>query len=183
MTTTLTPERRAVVARVEENLLTGRHFDLVAQSARSVPLGAPPINHRDWARIMQTIANFAAASDRDAATAFALFGKINLYLTPNEVIAQVAEGLAKVVREGYFDVIGATGPGAGPRSSYQYPTTLSEAIWLSLLLVEVQMNAGYLGHVPSLGWALSSIIERENVRVPAAVFPKVAASLAERSGR
>jgi hypothetical protein len=176
-TATLTPQQQKVVDRVEADLLSGRYFDLIAASNRSVPLGGPPIASQYWAGIMQAIATFARDGDRSAATAYRLFGTINLYLTPNEVVAQVATGLAKVVREGYFDTIGATGPGASRRSAYEHATDLRTAIRLALLMVEVQMSAGYLGTVPQVGWALQSLVERERVSISSAVYPKVAASL------
>ena len=176
-TTTLNPQQRLAIGRTEENLLSGRYFDLIAASNRSVPLGGPPIASQYWAGIMQAIATYARDGDRSAATAYRLLGRINLYLTPNEVVAQVAEGLAEVVREGFFDVIGATGPGASRRSAYQYGTDLPQAIRLALLMVEVEMSAGYIGHVPQVGWALRLLVERERVSVHSAVYPKVAASL------
>jgi hypothetical protein len=176
-TATLNPQQRLAIGRTEENLLSGRYFDLIAASNRSVPLGGPPIASQHWAGIMQAIATFARDGDQSAATAVRLFGTINLYLTPNEVIAQVAAGLAKVVREGYFDVVGATGPAASRRSAYEHTTDLRTAIRLALLMVEVEMSAGYIGHVPQVGWVLRLLVKRERVSVSSAVYPKVALSL------
>jgi hypothetical protein len=180
VTDTFTPQQQAVIDRVESDLVSGRYFDRIAISNRSVPLGRPPIASRHWAAIMKALATYAADGDRAAATAAKVFGKVNLYLTPNEVIAQVAEVLAKVVREGYFDVIGATGPEGGRRSAHQHPTDLRQAIRLALLMVEVEMVAGYLGHLPGLGWALAHLVERENVSVSHWLYPTLAAALAKK---
>jgi hypothetical protein len=177
MNTTFTENEVAAIARVEANLLSGYYFTLIANSNRSVPKGRAPINSRHWADIMKAVATYAAAGDRSAATAAKIFGRVNLYLTPNEVIAQVADVLGEVVREGYYDVIRATGPEPGRPSSHQHATTLHEALRLALLMTEVEMSAGYIGHVPGVGWVLRHLVERENIRVYAAYLPRVAKAL------
>lgn len=170
---------RAVIARVEKDLLSGRYFDLIVASNKSVPLGRGPIRSSDWAAIMKTIATYAAASDRSAATAAQIFGRINLYLTPNEVMAQVAQVLAEVVRKGYTDVWGATGPNASRPSAYEHATDLHEALRLALLMTEVEMNAGFIGHVPGMGWVLQHLVERENIQIYPWTFPALAAKIAK----
>jgi hypothetical protein len=180
-TTELTEGQIQAIERVEKNLLDGHYFTLIANSNRSVPLGGAPINSRHWAGIMKAVATYAASDNRAAATAHKIFGRINLYLTPNEVIAQVATVLAEVVREGYFDVIGATGPEAGRRSAHQHPTDLRAALYLALLMSEVEMNAGYIGHVPGVGWVIQHLVERENVTVYACYLPCVSEKLADAS--
>lgn len=179
MNTTITEGDQKVIARVEAELLSGYYFTLTANGSRSVPLGGPPIRSGDWANIMKAVATYATWSDQAAATAFKIFGRINLYLTPNEVIAQVADVLAEVVKEGYYDVIRATGPEAGRASAHQHATNLREAIRLALLMTEVEMSAGYIGHVPGVGWVLRHLVERESVVVYACYLPKVAKSLTE----
>jgi hypothetical protein len=173
-----TARDQAVIDRVEADLLSGRYFTLKATSNRSVPLGRGPIASRDWANIMRAIAVYAAGGDRSAATASKLFGRINLYLTPNEVVAQVAEVLAEVVREGYWDVVAATGPDAGRPSQHQHATDLHEALRLALLMTEVELNAGWIGHAPGIGWCVDALMKREGVTALAHVYPKVAAKIA-----
>jgi hypothetical protein len=178
-TTELTEGQIQAIERVEKNLLSGDYFTLIANSNRSVPLGGASINSRHWADIMKAVATYAASDGRAAATAFKIFGRVNLYLTPNEVIAQVATVLADVVREGYFDVVRATGPEAGRQSAHQHATDLRAALYLALLMSEVELNAGNIGHVPGVGWALQHLVERENLTVYACYLPKVAAQLAK----
>lgn len=175
-TSTLTESQQQTVERVERKLVSGDYFTLIVNSNRSGRLGRGPIASRDWARIMQVVATYASTGDRAAATAFRIFGRINLYLTPNEVVAQVAEALAEVARDGWHDVVGATGPGAGRPSQYDHPTDLRAAIMLALLMCEVQMNAGYTGRAPGIGWVLRHLIERENITVPTRL-PRVYAAL------
>jgi hypothetical protein len=179
MNTTVTEADQKVIARVEAELISGQYFTLAANGHRSVPLGGPPIRSGDWANIMKAVATYATWSDRAAATAAKIFGRINLYLTPNEVIAQVATVLAEVVKEGYYDVVRATGPEAGRASAHQHATDLREAIRLALLMDEVEMSAGYIGYVPGVGWVLRHLVERESVTVYAAYLPKVAKALAK----
>lgn len=176
---TITPADQTVIERVEGNLLSGQYFTLIANGNYSVPKGGAPITGKHWAEIMKAIATYATMGDQAAATAFKIFGRVNLYLTPNEVIAQVATVLAEVVKEGYYDVIGATGPEPGRASSHQHATTLRDAIRLALLMTEVEMSAGNIGHVPGVGWVLRHLVEREGIRVYAAYLPQVAKRLAE----
>jgi hypothetical protein len=178
-TTELTEGQIKGIERTEKNLLDGQYFTLIANGNRSVPLGGAPIASRNWAGIMKAVATYAASGDRAAATAFKIFGRINLYLTPNEVIAQVATVLGEIVREGYFDVIGATGPEASRESAHQHSTSLREAIHLALLMSEVELSAGYIGHVPGVGWALRHLVEREGITVYACYLPQVAKALAK----
>lgn len=178
-TTTFTENEQKVIARVETGLLNGQYFSLIANGNRSVPKGGAPINSRHWADIMKAVAAYAAGGDQSAATAFKIFGRINLYLTPNEVIAQVADVLGEIVREGYYDVITATSPEPGRPSSHQHATDLREAIRLALLMSEVEMSAGYIGHVPGVGWVLRHLAERESVTVYACYLPRVAKALAK----
>lgn len=178
MSTQTTTRDQAVIDRVEENLLSGYYFTLIERSNKSVPLGRGPIRSRDWANIMEAIAKYAQQGDRSAATARALFGRINLYLTPNEVIAQVAGVLAEVVRKGYYDVVRATGPEPGRPSSHEHATDIREALRLALLMTEVEAAAGYIGHVPGIGWCVKALVEREGITVYEAYMPRVAKMLA-----
>jgi hypothetical protein len=181
MNQTLTPERQAVVDRVEAGLLDGSYFARSATGNRSVPLGRGPIAGRNWAQIMQAVALFATDGDRNVATAHQILGRVNPYLTTNEVVAQVSERLAVVASKGYHDVIGATGPESGRPSSHQHPTTLRQAIILALLLIEVEHAAGNVGHVPGIGWCLRALMDREGITVPAHLFPRLAAAEAKRA--
>ncbi len=179
MTTYLTQAERdeQTMARFEADLISGLYFTRRVASNKSVPLGGPPIASRHWADIMGAIAQYAKQGDRAADVAAHLFGRINQYATPNEVVAQVADVLAAYVRNGYYDVRRATGPDPGRPSSHQHDTTLRDAIHLALLMVEVEMSAGYIGHVPGLGWCLHRLVTRENMIPNRFYLPKVAKAL------
>jgi hypothetical protein len=176
--TTITPERQKVVDRVEADLVSGRTFQLTANSNNSVRKGGAPIASRHFGQIVATLGKFAADSDWATAAVLPILRRINPYLMPNEVVAQVAQGLAEFTREPYRDVIGATGPEAGRPSAHLHPNTLRKGITLSLLMTEVELSAGYIGHVPGIGWCVAALMEREGMTVPAHLFPKTAAKAA-----
>lgn len=180
-TKTFTEREQAVIDRVEADLLSGRYFTLIANSHKSVPLGRGPASARGWGGAMQAIAKFAAEGDWFASVAYRTLGRVNLYLTPNEVHAQIAARFADIVAEGYTDVIGMTGPEASRPSAYEHPTTLRQAILLALLMVEVHHRSDFLGSVPGIGWCLRALMERENVPVSAHLFPALHAAEALRA--
>lgn len=167
----------ATIARVEADLLSGRYFRLIANSHNSVPKGGPPVTSGGWAKAMEAVAKYAQMGDRAAATAAQVFGKINLYATTNEVVAQVATRLAEVAATDYYDVIRATGPEPGRPSSHTHPTDLRSALYLALLMTEVRVVVGYHGSAPGIGWVVQHLVERENLPVYACYLPNVAKML------
>lgn len=173
----MTARDDAAIARVEVDLVSGRYFRLIAASNRSAPLSGAPIASRDWANMMLAIATYARMGDRAASTAAQIFGRVHQYLTPNEVVAQVADALAEVARSGWYDVRSASGPNPGHPSSHEHPTTLRDALWLALLMTEVEMSAGNIGHVAGPGWVLQRLVARENITVHQVYLPQVAKAL------
>ena len=170
-TTTRTEREQQVIDRVEAELTSGRTFTLIEQSHRSHRLGGPPATSRAYGRIIETLGRFAREGDWHTAAVREAITRLNPYLTPNEQIAQVASVLAKFVREGYYDVIGATGPEASRPSAHQHAITLRQAILLKMLMVEVEEAADYCGSVPGLGWCVQALMEREGMTIPQHLFP------------
>jgi hypothetical protein len=182
--TTLRSEReQKVIDRVESELLSGRTFTLIEQAHKSVPLGGPPATSRAYGRIIEALGRFARQGDWHTAAVRGAITCLNPYLTPNEQIAQVAGALAKFVREGYYDVISATGPEASRPSAHQHAVTLRQALLLKMLTVEVEEAADFAGSVPGVGWCVTALMEREGMTLPSHLFPLHAAVLASRSER
>jgi hypothetical protein len=182
-TKTYTDSEQVVIDRVEADLLSGNYFTLRERSNRSARLGGPAVSSRGFSGVMQALAKFAGDSDWATSVAAPALRSVNAYVTPNEVLAQVAASLAKSVHDGYFDVIGATGPEAGRSSAHQHKVTLRQAITLALLMVEVEHGVGYHGSVPGVGWCLAALMEREGMIVPAHLFPATATNQKARAAR
>lgn len=171
MTTTHTEADQRVIDRVEQELLSGRTFFLIWQARKSAPLGGPAINSRGYGQIIATLGRFAAQGDWHVAAVREAISALNPYVTTDEVIAQVAAALQQFVAEGYYDVIGATGPEASRPSAHQHTVTLRQALLLSMLMVEVEEAAGYSGSVPGMGWCKQALMEREQMTFPQHLFP------------
>lgn len=176
-TKTYTEREQSIIDRVEQELTSGKTFHLISQSYFSKPLGGPPATARGYGRIIQTLGRFAAEGDWHLAAVREAISVLNPYVTPGEQIALVARSLCNFVNEGYYDVIGATGPEAGRPSAHQHPITLRQAILLKMLMVEVEEAADSAGSVPGLGWCVRALMERENMTIPAHLLlpPHVAA--------
>ncbi len=167
-----TESEQSTIARVEADLLSGRYFHLIANGNRSVHGYASAIAARGYGGILQALGRYAAQGDREVAAVSKIH--VNPYGTTNEAIAQVASGLAKVASEGYYDVIGATGPEASRPSAHQHKTTLRVALGMALLMTEVKMVAGFSGSVPNIGWCLDALLKRENYPIYPMTYPHVA---------
>ena len=102
-TTTRTESDQKVIDRVERELVSGQTFQLKANSNRSVRKGGAPIAARHYGQIVETLGRFAADGDWATAVVTSALRGLNPYLTPNEVVAQVAQALADFAREPYFD--------------------------------------------------------------------------------
>lgn len=158
----LTADRDAIVDRVRSELVTGKSFHLIAQSLRSIPRGGPPMTHYMYARLLESLASYAMMSDRATATVHRiLMRSLNPYTTEHEVMAVIAEQLAKVAQEGYFDVIGNAAPDAGRRSAHQHDTTLRDAIWLRLLYAELEGAVAGSARA-ELGWVLRILVAEDD---------------------
>jgi len=174
-----TTNEQAIIERVERELVTGESFRLIERSeySRFTCGDRIPARSQDWARLIGALAKYAEQGDRAAqAVATVLGGGINPYLTNGEILAKVAAGFAKVVQNGWDDVIGRTGPEPGRPSAYQHDTTLVDAIHLRLAFEEAR--AAFEGSEKAgVGWVLEHLIERENITVFAHYLPRVAKRL------
>ena len=163
--------REAAYERFKAEYVSGAYF-----ARRSFPdpiarYHGGPLHPRQYGGMMEAVARFASQGDWHAAVARHIFGKVNLYSTPTEAVAQVAGGISEFARKGYTDVVGMTGPEAGRPSQYtDKPVTERQSLLLVLLLAEVEMAASKagvgLGHVPGLGWVVSRWMEEQDMSLP-----------------
>lgn len=183
-TSTRTTADQATIDSTAADLIAGRWHARKARSQRSVMGYQPAISSRSWAAAMNALTRFAGSSDWAASVVFRTIGRVNLYSTPAEVAAQINDGLSAAARDGWHDVIGATGPEASRPSAHQHPTTLRQALLLALLSVEVEHAiGGAVSGVPGVGWAVQALLdddEHGDTHGQGWLFPLSAAAAARR---
>lgn len=177
MSQTPAEQREAAYARVLGEMRGGTDF---ARWSFPDPIAryGPPIDARSYGRMMQAVAVFAQQGDWHAAAARSIFGKVNLYATPVEAVAQVAAAITEFMSGGYTDVHRLTGPESGRYSQHaKQAMTEWQMVVLHLLFIEVKMGVTGLGSIASVGWALDRWMEETGVQVPH-YFPQIRASRA-----
>jgi hypothetical protein len=181
--TTLDQRRQVAMDQYRQKLTDGVVFHYGDESHSSADRMSyhGPLNHRDYAKAVKALGNIAGMSDRMAAAVAHILPKLNLRGTKPQLLASLHRALGDVHREGYFDVVGATGPNASRRSAYEHPTTLRDAVWLELIVSEVEIALGEA--VYALGWCLTALVDELEVRPPAYCFPGVADQLQKRAER
>jgi hypothetical protein len=148
------------------DLLTGRVFQLAANSANSVIGYRPAVTTRSWGRVCETTGRMAAANgDAVATVASQILGRLNLWGTDFQVEASWWQHAADAIAAGFDDVHGQTGPEPCRFSDAQRPYTLTQC-----LLVYVWGKAATshlsLGTLPDLGWCAAAMVAVMRVRVP-----------------
>ena len=167
------PPERAIVDRVREDLLTGRHFALRVMSHRSADFmrSRAPIGHATWAHAVATLARMAAQSQPLASIAQSVVIAVPLYGTPPQVAAAIFDAGHGALAAGYHDVIAATGPEAGRPSLYRRSFTLRERIEVAYWLQEA--TAPCLDTVPTIGWVLPILASEVGFDPSPSQFPTV----------
>lgn len=160
-TDTLTLDQIDTVARVEDDLVTGRTFRLIEASARSSYGYRPPVNRQGWAHAIETLGRMAAQSDPLAAVARRAVAHVNLYGTAPQVHAGLAGAFAQAVADGYDDVIGRSAPDAGRRRDHHRAFTLHECVALAVWLEEASRFV--TDRTFGVGWVVSHLARREGV--------------------
>ncbi len=150
-------ESAKVVDRYRDDLLSGRTLALHAASARSALGYRPPIRHEDWATAMERIARMARSSERLAAIARSIFGKVNLYGTDGQAQAAVYEAALHATSKPYLDVVGLAGPEPGRRSDRTHEWTLRDRVALAYWLEYA--TRPFASTTPGVGWTLSIVAE------------------------
>lgn len=181
---TQTAEQRAAAnaERVEEyarDLVSGEVFRKIEASQRSRRSyhGAGPLGYRAYSEMLAAVARFARESDRHADVAYRIVHDAPLYNTEAEVLAKIADVLAQVCAEGYFDVVGAASPEPGRRSDHSHPTTLRWALQLDLLWTEITTRVD-TSTSNAIGWCAQALLDREHVTVYQHTYPNIHAEKA-----
>lgn len=169
-----TDEEVAIIERVREDLLSGRSFILVANSARSARGYAPPCTRRAWGHAVRLLGEMAVESDSLAQVATLIVHRLPLYQTPTEAQAHVYEAATEALAAGFDDVIGRSAPDAGRYSAHQRDFTLRERVLLAVWLVGVCAEFERWSSAPRIGWCLAAIARAEGVTTPRRVTEALA---------
>jgi hypothetical protein len=183
MTTTrpLDQKTTEIVERHRTALENGTRFMWYHQSYASADRmsGGGPINSRKYAEVLMCLSRYALMGDKQAQHVSKIVSKINLYGTPSQVLAGIGQAMFEIMVGGFDDVIGRTGPEAGRYSDHQHASTLRDALYLDMLLTEIEMATHMSASVPGIGWVDAILIreqqEQSYFAIHAAYFPHVAA--------
>lgn len=151
-----------IVNEYREKLRSGKTLALSAASHRSRFGYQPPINRRNWAHAMQTLAKMAEQSDRLAAVASHIMGRVNLYGTDAQACARMYEFAFEAMNKPYVDYIGLAGPEPGRRSDRTHEWTLYDRVavhyWLELA------TRGMTASGSGVGWCLQRVAQEVGFR-------------------
>lgn len=163
-----------------DDLALGRTFHYQADAHRSADFMRRygPISARNYAGVLGAVARFTSQhpSDWKTAVADAILSKIRSAFTDHQVMAGIAEELAKFVAAGWHDFQTSTGPEAGRPSQHVHRLTEGQLVLLSLLAQEIASNLS-LGSVAGIGWCLRRYIDEIGFDVDRLMFPNMAAKL------
>lgn len=148
------------------DLLTGRVFQLAANSANSVIGYQSPVTTRSWGRVCETTGRMAAQNGDGVATvASRILGHLNLWGTDFQVAASWWQHAADTIAEGFDDVHARSGPEPCRFSDAQRPYTLTQCL-LVYVWGKAAMSYLSLGTLPGLGWCAAAMVAVMRVRVP-----------------
>lgn len=160
--------RAKTLLQTEENLLSGRYFHLCSESARSRYGYQPPVNHRDYGHVIETLGKMAGRGDQFAQMAAAIVGAgLNLYGTDAQIIAKVYEAAARTLSNPYDDVLSRSGPEATRFKDAQRPWSLGFRVELEYWLTAC-FPTRMMGSLQGVGWPIAELAKRENVYPTAA---------------
>jgi len=179
--TTITPDARRELALVdyENAIASGLAFHRIAASNRS----ADQLNYRHmvpaetYGRVVATLGTAARMGDFYAEAASQALRAVSPFLNDWQIVAGIADAFALFASTEWNDTRSATGPEAGRPSSHRHEVSLRQKLTLHAILLEVETHL-QLGHVVGLGWALTALLLREEVRVNAAYLPQIGGLLA-----
>jgi hypothetical protein len=163
-TTTKTRSERdlRIIAEAEESYLSGATF---ARASYSTALSyQPPIQSRDYGRVIETLGRLATEGDACASIAQRLVRSVNLYGTPSQVEAGLYRAAFEAINEGYDDVIGRTGPEGGRYSDHQHAYSIRVVLLVACYIAEAV--APFAIHVTGYGpggWVLKALCERHRL--------------------
>jgi len=155
---TTTDARQAAAARHEDDLRTGRAFDLVAASHRNADLLSytPMITAAQFGKVVALLGNVAAVSPFYAYAVSNALPSVFHTLGAYQLSANIAASFGQTVRDGWTDYAALSGPEAGRPSQHRHGVTLAQSAGLRLVTVELGTILP-LGSIPTPGWALVDV--------------------------
>lgn len=165
MSTTDTPTREQaerdaeILAKVTDQLMTGKTFALKAASCRSITGYQPPSQVRSYGDALAVLAKGTRISDRMARLVHVIVGGLPFASTPGDTVAAMYDAAGRALAAGFFDHVGAASPEPGRRSDHEHTYTLRDRLLLSVLLANA--SACYLPTGSRHGWAMQAIIDQE----------------------
>ena len=178
MTTTLDPRSAATVARVWDDIRTGRSWGYRSMSERSADRMSynPPMRAESYGKTLAVIGTWVGSSDRRAAVARKIVPSIPLYGSEHQMLAAIAEAIGETLRTPYTDVIGRSGPEAGRPSDHIHAWTDHDRIGLEVLYAEIGIAVSGTTY-GNVGWVLQHILTEEGFLPTAYGTPKVYAAV------
>jgi len=153
MPDTRTDRDTQIIAKYEQDLLSGVVFTRWATAERSYIGYRPPTHRRDFALLVEALGKLAGESDETAQIVHAMVTKLHLYGNTEELYASAYQAAAEAVRKGYTDVIGLASPEPPRRRDALRPYQLST-------LLRVDETLSLVRH-REVGWCAKALIERE----------------------
>lgn len=138
-------------------------FGNKARSLRSIMGYKPPPGHRHVAALYKAAATLAGMGDSFVPFAMAIARAGGQYQSRGELLACAYEGLARVAREGYTDVIRLASPEPGRRKDAQRAYTLRELLTVSGVMALAECDFEAINGVPGIGWCESALRHAEHM--------------------
>lgn len=163
MTSNLTPERQAIVDRYAGDVDSLKAFANAEASHRSRRSYMPPLNNREYGKVIEALGKMAQRGPKLAAVAHKTLAKVNPYGDRAQACASVYSAFAEALRGEFFDVARAASPEPGRYSDNHKSFSLADKIlclaWANVILAGLTDSTG--GH----GWALVALAEREGINL------------------
>lgn len=157
-------QRDTIISNYMDATLDGDTFTGAARSLRSIRGYKPPPTSREVAALYIAAGKLAAMGDNFVPFATAIARAGGQYQSSGELLASAHEAAARVVREGYTDVIKLASPEPGRRRDAQRPFTMREILTVREALTDAECAFSAINGVPGIGWVEAAIRESLGMR-------------------
>jgi hypothetical protein len=157
-------QRDAKIERYMDATLDGETFTGTARSLRSIQGYKPPPRNEEIGALYRAAGKLAAMGDNYVPFAIAIAHAGGQFQSSGELLASAHEAAARVVREGYTDVIKLASPEPGRRRDAQRPFTMREILTVREVLTDAELSFSAINGVPGIGWVEAAIRESLGMR-------------------